>query len=506
MLGIFTSTLNMEHLPVVNLDLIGLGTKLLRRACDEITGYDSTIANVWKGDPYPVYFRLEEKLSPYDNNPTVQVLYSNSSLPFCKSAPPDASPSFPLPYALFGLALLAALQPTGKILGRDASTPWINRCFPIIYIADALAVLVSWMSLVLVSRNGIRHAASAVLEERHSGLEMEYWTFALTKAKAATPARWAAFAFGVGTPIIDTFRSDASAQAKAILCVHAVAWLVFEGLILAAETDADEDKRYPMEPTTPDTASGSDSPILVESPAPHSTAPAEEKKTSQLPMPANSDSEPNTTAIAPEDHHPLESSATHKTNQILGYFSTTAILVSTIYHAVPLISFEAAEWYRYLAGWYLAKPVDLPDSSLFQLAEAALETVFWIGIVTQDLLVGKWLPTIGEWEPTRNFSREWQVVAGLVWVSGEVVYMLLGENSESEYGGSLWLAVAAGSFVAFRWLGGERGRMGMGAVDLFRISVVVSAVMFYSQTAENETPTAPKGVVCQMGGLCRRYY
>ncbi|KAK0750799.1 hypothetical protein B0T18DRAFT_485548 [Schizothecium vesticola] len=343
---IFTSTLIMD-LPILNLDLIGLGTKLLRRACDEITGHDAMLANVWKGEPYTVYFRLEEKPSPYGNDPTIQVLYSNTSLAFCESAPPDAPPSFPGPltFALFGLLLLAALQPTGKILGRDASTPWIIRCFPILYVADALAVLVSWMNLVLVSRDGIRHAASVVFEARNSGEEMEYWTFALTKAKSATPARWAAFAFGVGFPLLDTFDSDASVQAKVLLSVYAVAWLVFEALLLAAEIDADKDKADLGEPTTSDTASDSDSLVLVESPAPHDTASAreQEKKKIQLPIPVESEPEPNTTPITPEDNHLSTSSAPRESSQILRYFYTTAILVSAIYHIVPLVFPEAAE-------------------------------------------------------------------------------------------------------------------------------------------------------------------
>jgi hypothetical protein len=494
------------------LDLIGLGTKLLHRACGEITGYDAMIANVWKGEPYPVYFRLEEKPSPYGNDPTVQVLYSNTSLAFCESAPPDEPPSFPGPltFALFGLLLLAALQPTGKILGRDASTPWIIRCFPILYVADALAVLMSWMHLVLVSGNGIRHAASAVFEARNSGEEMEYWTFSLAKAKAATPARWAAFGFGVGFPLLDTFDGDAGVQVKVLLSVYAVAWLVFEVLLLVAKIDADEDKTDSVEPTAPDTASDSDSLVLVETPAPPNKALAgeQEKKPIQLSIPTESESEPkpNTTPIIPEDNHPSTSSATRESSQVLRYFATAAILVSAVYHIVPLVFSEAAVWYGYVAGWYLAEPVDRPGSSPFQLADAALSAFFWIIIAAQDLLVGEWLPTIGEREHTENLPVTWQVVPGLVWVSGQVVYLLVGEDSESEYGEALWLAVLAGSLVAMNWAGGRRGSIEVAVVDLFRIYVVFSAMMFYSQVIEDETPAVATGIVCQMGRLCRRCY
>lgn len=483
-------------------DLMGLGTKLLRRACHETTAEDTHWADSWRGDPHRVYFRFEERPFPDGHNSTLHVLYSNTPLAFCA----DASPSSPRPYALFCLLLLAALQPTGRILGRKASTPWIIRCFPILYVADALAVLVSWMHLALVSGNGIRHAASAVFEARNSG-EMEHWTFSLTKAKAAAPARWAACVFGVGlSPLLDALHSDASGQVKVFLSVYAVAWLGFEALLLAATIDSDEDKTNsakPAAPETADTTSGSDSPAL-ESPPPHNAASVgeQEEKPAQLRVPVEpkSESEPKTTPITPKDNDPSTSSATRDSSQILRYFSTTAILVSAVYHIAPFVSSEAAEWYGYLAGWYLAEPVDPPGSSLFKLAESSLSAIFWIMIVTQDLQVGGWLPTTGDGDQAQDLHVKWPVGSGLIWGYMEVLYRLLGERSEPEGGGGLWIAAAIGGFVAVRWLGGGRGGIGVGKVDWFRLSVVFSAVMFY--TREDTVPII--WVLCLMGGLCRR--
>lgn len=495
--GIFNNTSIMDP-PVSNPDVIGLGTKLLRRACDQITGSDTRIANVWKGNPYPVYFRVEEVPSLYGYIPTTQVLYSNTSLAFCESAPPDASSPFTRPVALFGLLLLAALQPTGRILGRNASTPWVIRCFPILYIADTLAVLVSWMHLGWVSGNGIRHAASAIFEARNSGEGMEHWTFSLTKAKAAMPARWAAFWFGVALPLNDTFHSAASVQAKVLLSVYAVAWLVFEALVLAAEIDSDEDKTDSAEPAvleTADTPNGSDSP-------------EQEEKPTLVPIPVEPESEPEpNTPTAPEDNHPSTRSATRDSSQIMRYFSTTAILVSAIYHIVPFALSEVAEWYGYLAGWHLAEPVDLPASSMFQLAEPVLSAIFWTVIAAQDLLVGEWLPTLGgEGDYTEELHMKWPIAAGLIWGYMEVVYRLLGESSEPEGGGGLWITAAIGGYVAVRWVGGEKGNIGVSMVDLFRVSVVVSAVIFYSEAAEGGISAVAKGFICRMGGLCRPLY
>lgn len=399
-------------------DLMGLGTKLLRCACHETTAEDTHWADSWKGNPYRVYFRFEERPSPDGHNSTLQVGYSNTPLAFCA----DATPSSPRPYALFCLLLLAALQPTGRILGRKASTPWIIRCFPIIYVADALAVLVSWMHLALVSGNGIRDAASAVFEARNSGDDMEHWTFSLTRAKAATPARWAACVLGVGlSPLLDTLHSDASGQAKVFLSVYAVAWLVFEALLLAAKIDSDEDKANSAKPAAPETAdipSGSDSPAL-ESPPPHNAASVgeQEEKPNHLPVPVDpeSESKPKTTPIIPEDNDPSTSSSSRDSSQILRYFSTTAILVSAVYHIAPFVSFEAAEWYRYLAGWFLAEPVNPPGSSLFQLAGSSLNAFFWVMIVTRDLQVGGWHPTTGDGDQTQDLHVKWPVASGLIW-------------------------------------------------------------------------------------------
>lgn len=484
--------------PVSNPDLIGLGTKLLRRACHEITASDTRFANVWKGNPYPVYFRVEEKVSPYGYDPTIQVLYSNSSLAFCESAPLDALSPFTRPVALLGLLVLAALQPTGKILGRNASTPWVIRCFPILYVADALAVLASWVHLGLISGNGIRRAASAIFGARNSGENMEYWTFSLTKAKAAIPARWVAFWFGVALPLNDTFHSDASVRAKVLLSVYAVAWLVFEALLLAAEVDADEEKTDSTEPAAPETAdtpSGSDSP-------------KQEEKPTLVPIPVEPGPEPEpNTPITPEDNAPSTSSATRDSSQILRYFSTAAILASAIYHIAPFVLSEVAEWYGYLAGWYLTEPVEYPASSLFQLAEAAFRALFWIVIAAQDLLFGEWLPALGgEGDYTEELHMKWPIASGLIWGYMEVVYRLLGERSEPEGGGGLWIAAAIGGYAAVKWIGGGQGSIGVSMMDLFRVSVVVSAVIFYTEAADAEPPAAAEGFVCRMGSLCRPWY
>lgn len=484
-------------------DLMGLGTKLLRRACHETTAEDTHWADSWKGNPYRIYFRFEERPSPDGHNSTLQVGYSNTPLAFCA----DATPSSPRPYALFCLLLLAALQPTGRILGRKASTPWIIRCFSIIYVADALAVLVSWMHLALVSGNGIRDAASAVFEARNSGDDMEHWTFSLTKAKAATPARWAACVVGVGlSPLLDTLHSDASGQAKVFLSVYAVAWLVFEALLLAAKIDSDEDKANSAKPAAPETAdipSGSDSPAL-ESPPPHNAAwvGEQEEKPNRLPVPVDpeSESKPKTTPIIPEDNDPSTSSSSRDSSQILRYFSTTAILVSAVYHIAPFVSFEAAEWYRYLAGWFLAEPVNPTGSSLFQLAGSSLNASFWVMIVTRDLQVGGWHPTTGDGDQTQDLHVKWPVALGLIWGVVESLYRLLGDRSEPEGGGGLWIAAAIGGYIAVRWLGGGKGVIGLSKVDWFRLSVVFSAVTFY--TREDAVPII--WVLCLMGGLCRR--
>lgn len=472
--------------PLINPDLIGLATKLLRRSCHDITAEDTHFADSWRGDPYRVYFRFEETPSPDGHNSTLQVMYSNTPLAFCGDAPPSS----PIPYALFCLLLLAALQPTGRILGRKASTPWIIRCFPILYVADALAVLVSWMRLVLVSGTGIRRAALAVFEARNSGGDMEHWTFALTRTKAATPARWAACAFGVGIPpLLNTFQSDASVQAKVFLCVYAVAWLVFEALLLAADIDSDEDKSdsaKPAAPETADTPSGSDSPAL-ESPPPHN-APCvgeQEEKSAQLPIPVEpkSESEPN---------NPSTSSTTQNSSQTLRYFSTTAMLVSAVYHIAPFVSSEAAEWSRYFAGWFLAEPVDPPGLSLFQLARSSLRAFFWIKIITQDLMTGGWLPTTRDGDQAQDLPVKWPIAAGLIW-------WLLGDRSEREGGGGLWFAAGFGAFAVLRWMVGGKGGIGVGRADLFRLSVVYSAMMFYTRVVEDD---ALLRAVCVMGGLC----
>lgn len=150
---------------------------------------------------------------------------------------------------------------------------------------------------------------------------MEHWTFSLTKAKAATPARWAACVLGVGlSPLLDTLHSDASGQAKVFLSVYAVAWLGFEALLLAAKIDSDEDKANSAKPAAPETAdipSGSDSPAL-ESPPPHNAASVEEQeeKPNHLPVPVDpeSESKPKTTPIIPEDNDPSTSSSSRDSN------------------------------------------------------------------------------------------------------------------------------------------------------------------------------------------------
>lgn len=360
-------------------------------------------------------------------------------------------------------------------------------------------MLVSWMHLVLVSRTGIQRAASAVFEARNSGDDMEHWTSALTRIKAATPARWAACLFGVGIPpFLNTFQSDASREAKVFLCVYAVAWLVFEALLLAAKMDSDEDKTdsaKPAAPETADTPSGSDSPALESRPPHNATSVGEQKeKPTLVPIAVEpkSESEPKTAPITPEDNDPSRSSATRDSSQTLRYFSTTAILVSAVYHIAPFVSSEAAEWSRYFAGRFLAEPVDPPGLSLFQLARSSLRAFFWIKMITQDLMTGGWLPTTRDGDQTQDLHVKWPIALGLIW-------WLLGDRSEREGGGGLWFAAGLGGFAVLRWLVGGKGGIGVGRADLFRLSVVFSAMMFYTRVVEDD---ALLRAVCVMGWLC----
>ncbi|KAK5657957.1 hypothetical protein OQA88_2509 [Cercophora sp. LCS_1] len=474
--------------PVIDSNLIGLGTKLLREACTKIPLRDAEFANVWEGKPYPVYYKLEATV-PNDNGRAVDWSYSRTVDSWYEPSNDEVA-SADLLLAILGLCLLAAVQPTGKILGRKFDTPWIIRCFPIIYIADALDTLVQWVWLILVSSKGARDAALIVLEKRQAGLEMEHWAFAVTKWKAASPARWAAFAVHLPA-LLDIL--DASLHARMVWLIYAGAWLTFEGLILAATVDASGNEEADPSGGSRDRLSKADDDTTDESPTQKETTPEkdDEAKSPETTAPESS------TAIKPSEpiSTPQSFTLAHRIHTIT---STTVILASAIYHAIPLLAPEATAWNSYLT-YGLTDP-DAPDSfSLFlidRFVQAAIPLYFLTVVATQDL-GAEWLSRLEENNWLFGVLAFIQTVSMFFWGTAWGAYFLPEHGLEGEGYEEMWYLAVTGLFALLYWI-----NIKVGNVIPFRVFMVLDAIIYYS--GQERATRVTGNVVCRAGGMCHK--
>ncbi|KAK0714710.1 hypothetical protein B0H67DRAFT_220456 [Lasiosphaeris hirsuta] len=216
-------------------DLIAVAENLLDHVCHSRKTRSATLATRRHGRPFAVYYKIDPHiLSGADISD--HVYYSRTAYPWYE--PVVAPTQLSLWIATF--VLCAAVQPTGRILGRDFEAPWVMRCFPIMYAADAVACLGSWARLAVFSGQGVVGAATQVLRDRNTGSESDEWPLALEKMKAAAPARWAVFVAGVLPCFLKLCVAGGLFHAQVLGCMYVGGWLIFEALVLAAATDATE--------------------------------------------------------------------------------------------------------------------------------------------------------------------------------------------------------------------------------------------------------------------------
>ena len=502
-------------LPVIDIKLIGLATSLLRDACTSIPANEAALADAWEAqgrtDSFPVYYKLEPSTARY-GGPGLDLSYSKTVAPWYDPPGPAIS-STELLLSLLGLALLAAVQPTGRILGRNFGTPWIMRCFPIVYAADAIAALAGWTQLVVIARVGTRRAASTVMEGRLSGPDAEHWIFALTKSKSAAPARWVAFAMGAVPLIRKLWNAPGALHAQVLGSLYVGAWMTFEAFLLSATID-DLDEEEMNSPVSADKVgepaadSGDDSPmespVLVDSPAeasPH----AEKDKTADGPGADASLAKDESSPVMPAngmDILPTRSN-TLTTNRIVHHFFAAAILISGIYHAIPLLAPEYFQWHEHLTSGIDPEETTTSDiDTIVRLVEVVLSIYLWVGIVAQDL-GGNWFSSLDGDDPVFGLLTMARGISGFFWIARWGSAFLFGEGAEFGYDHVLWYAVSLAAYILLQRVGGVKVHVGMETADLLRVYVVFMSMLYY--VLEEESGEVSRGVVCRAGGLCYRY-
>lgn len=519
-------------LPVLDIGLIGAGTSLLREACRDVAnaGNDAFFANAWESehgsaDPFPVYYKLERSVSSYGyDDPGIDVSYSKSVDAWYHGPDADISSSTDLPILLLGLALFGAIQPTGRILGRSFGTPWIVRCFPIVYAADAVVALARWAYLVVVARMGIRRAASTILEGRLTdgepdadAEEEEHWMFALTKSKSATPARWVAFVMG-GLPLLSRlWFAQGALHAQVLGSMYLGAWLIFEAFLLAATIDDvdEEDANAPASPRKPEEPaagnsddSSTESPVLVTAPA-ETTTQTEKDKTASEPDTATplvgGGSSPVAAARVDVSSVPARTYSPFDT--LMRRFCAAAILASGIYHAFPLVAPEFFLWHERLAGDAGSREASsaMDIDSLVGVVVVVLSAYFWTGIVAQDLGTS-WFSPLDDDGSVFELMATAQSVSISLWIASWGSELFLGgTDDEDGYGHLLWYAVCLGAFALVQGVGRVRVSIGMDAVDVRRVVTLFISLSYYILEDDESKEAAVRTVVCRAGGLCYRY-
>ena len=517
-------------LPVLDIGLIGVGTSLLREACKDIAGNDAFFANAWESeqggtDPFPVYYKIARSIPShgYDDYPGIDVSYSKS-VDAWYHAPDPVISSTELVISLLGLALLAAIQPTGRILGRNFDTPWIVRCFPIVYAADALVALVRWAYLVVLARMGIRRAASTVLEVRltndepDADAEEEHWMFALTKSKSATPARWVAFVMG-GLPLLSKlWFAQGSRHAQVLGSMYLGAWVIFETFLLAATMDdvGEEDTNSPASSRKPEAPaaensddSSTESPVLVNAPADTITHTEKDKTASEPDAAAaplvGGESFPVAAATVDVRNVPARTYSTFDT--LIRRFCAAAIFASGIYHAFPLVTPEFFLWHERLTGDTgpdeagTAMDID----SLVGLVIVVLSAYFWTGIVAQDLGTS-WFSRLDDDGSVFEFMATAQSVSISLWIASWGSELFFGGGDEEDgYGHLLWYAVCLGAFALLQGVGRVRVPVGMDAFDVRRVVTLFISMSYYILEDDESKGGVARTVVCRAGGLCHRH-
>jgi hypothetical protein len=145
---------------------------------------------------------------------------------------------FNLAFWLICLGVNALVQPTGRILGLSYRHHALLRAHPIIYAADAVAVLVSWFATIFFSLRGIRGGASYIVAQRivdDQGLPDED-TISVTKGHSLI--RLATFIPAVVPQFIKLWASSGTFRfERAIGTMYVGSWILFELLLLAVDLE-----------------------------------------------------------------------------------------------------------------------------------------------------------------------------------------------------------------------------------------------------------------------------
>ncbi|KAJ0426778.1 hypothetical protein BJY00DRAFT_270982 [Aspergillus carlsbadensis] len=133
------------------------------------------------------------------------------------------------------LALNSIAQPSGRVLGTKYRHQAILRSSPIICGFDAIDILISWPAQALPGLD-FRQAASRILWQRFVDSEGNPDVQAIARAKTQAGGRWLAFFIGVVPQLIKLYVSKGIPWSQAAATMYLASWLLFELLLLAAQS------------------------------------------------------------------------------------------------------------------------------------------------------------------------------------------------------------------------------------------------------------------------------
>lgn len=220
----------------------------MREFCEGMKTLDVDPAKSNPGDfpLFPVYFKVSP---PDDDLVTKSGLQTEVEIGIHSLDPPNAldiKPVQPL-FWLMSLVIQAAVQDTGRVLDRKTNFHMSGaamRCLPSLYASDAANSLLSWVSLVVLSRMGVRRAATEILKRRNPGPSVhgngDEWVRVLTKLKAGALSRWAYFVAS-GLPFfVKLYFGTLTSRLvylRTMACLNVGSWLFFELLVMAATVE-----------------------------------------------------------------------------------------------------------------------------------------------------------------------------------------------------------------------------------------------------------------------------
>lgn len=204
-----------------------------------------------------------------------------------------------LVFWMLGFAASAFGQPTGRVLDLDYRHHAILRAAPVLYAADAVAVVASWLRSML-SLRGPRESATDILSQRFIRSDDDKQLPDVEGIKRARSHFWVrlvGFLAGALPPFIKLWvsRAGLGVLAPAIGTMFVVSWAVFELLLLAADPDRLDNPR--------DSERQSDAGNSIKRPLANTLSPGNPP----TPPPGNSTQVPinssgNVRTPSPEDH------------------------------------------------------------------------------------------------------------------------------------------------------------------------------------------------------------